>query len=154
MSCRQVLQGLPPPRYDRPVQRRRIHHLPDEVFSGQNHVVSLTVCTANHGRWLQEPKLAGVVRDEVLDLHGGHSVIGYCIMPDHVHLLMCNAGSTLGTIMNRFKGCTSRRVRTLTPRLETWQSDYWDHIVRKEEGLYSVLQYILLNPVRAGLVRE
>ena len=56
--------------------------------------------------------------------------------------------------MNRFKGCTSRRVRTLTPRLETWQSDYWDHIVRKEEGLYSVLQYILLNPVRAGFVNN
>ena len=56
--------------------------------------------------------------------------------------------------MNRFKGRTSRQVRTLKPGLATWQSDYWDHIVRKDEGLHTVLQYILLNPVRAGLVAD
>ena len=32
-----------------------------------------------------------------------------------------------------------------------WQPGYWDHVVRREEGLYSTLKYILLNPVRAGL---
>ena len=67
---------------------------------------------------------------------------------------MCNAGSTLGAIMNGLKGRISLRVHRLNPELALWQQDYWDHIVRKEEGLYGVLQYILLNPVRAGIVKD
>ena len=54
--------------------------------------------------------------------------------------------------MNAFKGRISRQVRSARPGLVVWQRGYWDHIVRREEGLYKVLQYILLNPVRAGLV--
>jgi REP element-mobilizing transposase RayT len=138
--------------YDAAVQRRRNHHLSDEVFDGQNHVVSLTVCTAGRGRWLEDPELAAIVRDEILKLHSDRPVLGYCIMPDHIHLLICNAGSTLVKITNAFKGRVSRQARQKHPRLEVWMSGYWDHIVRREEGLYKVLQYILLNPVRAGLV--
>jgi hypothetical protein len=40
------------------------------------------------------------------------------------------------------------------PGLEVWQEGYWDHIVRREEGLYEVLQYILLNPVRSDMVND
>ena len=138
--------------YDSDVQRRKDHHLPDEVFKGQNHVVSLTVCTTDRGRWLERPEFAEIVRGEILDLHSGHPILGYCIMPDHVHLLMCNAGSTLGGLIQGFKGRTSSRIHRVEPELVAWQAGYWDHIVRKEEGLYHVLGYILLNPVRAGLV--
>ena len=57
--------------------------------------------------------------------------------------------------MNLFKGRMSRRVRQIRPDLDqVWQASYWDHIVRREEGLYKVLQYILMNPVRAGLVED
>jgi REP element-mobilizing transposase RayT len=138
--------------YDATVQRRKKHHLPDEVYDGQNHVVYLTVCAASRGRWLEDAELAVLARDEILKLHPAHPVIGFCIMPDHIHILLCNAGSKLGPIMNGFKGRISRQVRSERPGLEVWQEGYWDHIVRKEEGLYKVLQYILLNPVRAELV--
>ena len=136
------------------MQRRRKHHLPDEVFNRKNYIVSLTICTADRGRWLEDPELGVVVRDEILKLHRDHPVLGYCIMPDHIHLLLCNAGSTLGKITNAFKGRVSRKVRRVRPELEVWMLSYWDHIVRMEEGLYTVLQYILLNPVRAGLVED
>ena len=140
--------------YDATVQRRRKHHLIGAVFDKQNHVVSLTVSTAGRGRWLANPELAAIARDEILKLHSDHPVLGFCIMPDHIHLLLCNAGSTLGMIMNAFKGCVSRQVRQMQPKLDPWMSGYWDHIVRREEGLYKVLRYILLNPVRAGLVDD
>ncbi len=140
--------------YDAPVQRRKKHHLINEVFDGQNHVVSLTVCTANRGRWLGDPELATIARDEILKLHNDYPVLGFCIMPDHIHLLSCNSGSTLGKITNAFKGRISRQVRQKQPELDAWMPGYWDHIVRRGEGLYKVLRYILLNPVRAGLVDD
>ena len=35
-----------------------------------------------------------------------------------------------------------------------WQKDFFDHIIRKEEGLINVAKYILDNPVRKGLVEH
>ena len=75
-------------------------------------------------------------------------------MPDHLHLLLCNAGQIPGKMMNRFKGRTSRKIRAVHPGLEVWQSGYWDHVVSRKEGLYTVLLYIFLNPVRKGLVEN
>ncbi|MDZ7623878.1 MAG: hypothetical protein U5J96_05445 [Ignavibacteriaceae bacterium] len=35
-----------------------------------------------------------------------------------------------------------------------WQKDYYDHILRKEEDLETLIKYILNNPVRIGLVEN
>lgn len=140
--------------YDAFVQRRRQHHLPDEVYENDSYVVFLTACSAKRGLWLVDSRLASVVREEILRLHGSHPVLGYCIMPDHVHLLICNSGNALSTIVNLFKGRVSRRVRQIDPELDVWQPGYWDHIVRREEGLFETLRYTFLNPVRAGLVED
>jgi len=134
--------------------RRRPHHLADEVFDGRNLVVSITICTPHRSKWPTQQPLAEIVRDELLLLHPVQTIIGYCIMPDHVHLLLCNAGQTLGKIMNGFKGRTSRRIRAIQPDLDVWQTGYWDHVVSRNEGLYKVLLYIFLNPVRQGLVEN
>ncbi|RLE23520.1 MAG: hypothetical protein DRJ65_11700 [Acidobacteria bacterium] len=147
-------RSLALPVYDSKMRHRRKHHLPAEVFEGQHHIVSVTVSTANRGQWAADPSLTVVIREEILVLHNRYPIVGFCVMPDHVHILLCNAGSTLGKIMNGFKGRTSRRVRQGKPGLAVWQSGYWDHVVRKEEGLYATLRYIFLNPVRASLVKQ
>jgi hypothetical protein len=36
----------------------------------------------------------------------------------------------------------------------SWQKDFFDHILRKDESLPSVIRYILENPVRKGLVSD
>jgi putative transposase len=33
-----------------------------------------------------------------------------------------------------------------------WQKDFYDHIIRDEQDLTNHIRYILLNPVRKGLV--
>jgi REP element-mobilizing transposase RayT len=134
------------------VQRRKTHHLPDETYVGNHFVVFITVCTADRGRWLANPTLASLVRDEILRIHTEHPVLAYCLMPDHFHLLLCNSGKSLARIINLLKGRVSRRVRKLEPDLSPWQSGYWDHIVRRDEGLYKTVKYIFLNPVRSGIV--
>ncbi len=115
-------------------------------------MVSITTCTVDHGRWLADGALAEIVRDEVLRIHRDHPVLGYCLMPDHVHLLLCNAEVAVSKIMNLFKGRASHGIRKTRPQLSVWHPSYWDHIVRRQEGLYTVLRYIFMNPVRAGLV--
>ncbi len=133
---------------------RRRHHLADDVFIGQRHVVSVTTCSADHGRWLAREPLAGIVRDHILRIHLDHPVLGYCLMPDHLHLLVCNAEVPISKIMNLLKGRCSRDIRRIEPGLKVWHPSYWDHNVRRQEGLYTVLRYIFMNPVRAGLVEK
>ena len=99
-----------------------------------------------------EPKLADLVVQEVLRIHRDHPVLGYCVMPDHLHLIVCNAEVPISGIVGRFKGRVSHRIRQIHPGRALWQSGYWDHIVRREEGLYETLRYVLLNSVRKGLV--
>jgi hypothetical protein len=36
----------------------------------------------------------------------------------------------------------------------SWQKDFFDHIIRKEERLSTHVRYILDNPVRKGLVSD
>ena len=37
---------------------------------------------------------------------------------------------------------------------ELWQPGFFDHVLRSEESYVEKWQYVLENPVRAGLVKE
>ena len=67
------------------------------------------------------------------------------IMPDHVHLLATFPVSMPESIARR-KQWTSRNCGV------EWQRDFFDHRLRNEESVREKCDYILLNPVRAGLV--
>jgi REP element-mobilizing transposase RayT len=79
-------------------------------------------------------------------------VLAYCFMPDHLHLLLeAQEGGNLIRFVKTFKQMSAYRYR-LTFNQPLWQKGYYDHILRKEEDVRGVAQYICENPVRAGLV--
>ena len=53
-----------------------------------------------------------------------------------------------------FKVVVTPQARKHGIQGQLWQRGYFDHIVRREEKLGQVAEYILNNPVRAGLVRD
>jgi REP element-mobilizing transposase RayT len=76
-------------------------------------------------------------------------------MPDHIHLLLEGlAGrSDLCKFIKDAKQRTSyQAVRLGIGRL--WQSGYHDHIVRQDDDIARYVNYIVQNPVRAGLVQR
>jgi len=87
-------------------------------------------------------------------------------MPDHAHFLVgTTVESFLIDFVRDFKQETgwwfkSKYIRgRLKPSPTSvvhplWQKSYYDHVVRSEEGLRAAAEYILGNPVRAGLTRE
>jgi len=80
--------------------------------------------------------------------------LAFVVMPDHLHWLLSLVGSrTLSTSVNTVKSYAARRVNRLLGRTgPVWQTGFHDHAVRKEESLEDIARYIVLNPVRAGLV--
>jgi REP element-mobilizing transposase RayT len=79
----------------------------------------------------------------------------YTIMPDHLHLLVAaqDESSNLVRFVQRFKQTTGFDYSRETGH-RLWQPSFHDHALRREEDLAAVAQYILDNPVRAGLVEH
>lgn len=79
-------------------------------------------------------------------------VIGYVVMPEHVHLLLTEPGTkTLAIAIQVLKQKTSRRLKS-PGEARFWQPRYYDFNVWSEEKPSQKLRYMHRNPVRRGLV--
>ena len=59
-----------------------------------------------------------------------------------------NRAPTLGEIIRTFKAASTRMIRkTVNPDF-VWQRNYYEHVIRNEESLNRIRQYILDNPAR------
>ena len=84
----------------------------------------------------------------------GLSLHAYCFMPDHLHLLISGQeGSSLRDFVRHFKQLSAYRYKR-EHGAQLWQISYYDHVLRKDEGLLALARYIWDNPVRAGLVQN
>ncbi len=65
-----------------------------------------------------------------------------------------NRAPTLGEIVRTYKAASTRMIRQ-TANLEfAWQRNYYEHVVRNEESLNRIRQYIMENPARWAIDRE
>jgi putative transposase len=100
-------------------------------------------------------------------------ILGYVVMPEHVHLLISEpAVGTPSTVMQVFKQRVSRRLRAKARRRNLsqlslggaransgnlrgfWQRRFHDFNVFSEKKKLEKLQYMHWNPVKRQLVRE
>jgi putative transposase len=83
----------------------------------------------------------------------GVAVWSYCLMPNHVHLILAPAtgeglGRALGETHRRFSAFINARLRVTG---HVFQSRFGS-VVMDEEHLMAAARYVALNPVRARLV--
>jgi REP element-mobilizing transposase RayT len=105
---------------------------------------------------LRNPELAALLVKEMHKSDETRAEIGcYVIMPNHVHAIvrpLQTHRSALDEVVRAWKGASAfaiNRTRGATGR--RWQREGFDRIIRDEEHLYRVIQYIGRNPRRAGL---
>jgi putative transposase len=68
-------------------------------------------------------------------------------MPDHVHFLASfPPDGRMEDVVARWKRYTSTHAKI------RWQRDFFDHRLRSDESFGEKADYILENPVRAGLI--
>ena len=71
-------------------------------------------------------------------------------MPDHIHWLMqLGDKATLQQVIRSMKSQTAKAIGK-----PSWQPGYYDHAIRKDEGIMNIARYIIANPIRAGLVKR
>ena len=76
------------------------------------------------------------------------------VMPDHLHLVGQLGESTLAKVMHTLKSYSASRLALAGVEMPVWQEGYHDHGLRDEEDYRVRVQYVVQNPVRAGLVRR
>jgi len=75
-------------------------------------------------------------------------------MPDHLHLVGKLRRSELSKVIHTFKSYSAHRLTHIGIEPPVWQSGFHDHALRRDEDYRSSVKYLLLNPVRAGLVEK
>jgi putative transposase len=65
-----------------------------------------------------------------------------------------NRAPTLGQIVRTFKAASTRAIRKTVQPLFAWQRNYHEHIIRNEESLNHIREYITNNPLHWEVDRE
>jgi len=97
----------------------------------------------------------------------------FVVMPNHVHAVILvgaqfiapqfivpdnrgvmNPSPALGDIVRTFKAVSTRVIRGHAFSSFAWQRNYYDHIIRDDEELRNVREYIVNNPARWAFDRE
>ena len=82
------------------------------------------------------------------------SILAYCVMPDHVHLLVEGLGpaADLRKFVSRAKQ-HSGAAFALSQGGPLWQEGYHERVLRSSDDAIRIAKYVIENPVRAGLAR-
>jgi len=137
--------------------RHPVRRLPGFDYATADHAYFVTICTAERASSFTDPRLATMVVDALLwRRQHGIGLHAYCVMPDHLHLLLTlgSSGLSLSALLRAFKSYTTRLSWGLGYQGQLWQARFHDHILRQAEDGRAIGVYILANPVRAGLVDD
>jgi REP element-mobilizing transposase RayT len=120
--------------------------------------IHVTICTEGKENILGSEVNAKIVVNELMktakDLR--FRILCYCLMPDHLHVIVCPGESTLALskFLNIFKGRTTKVFQEKENLRKIWQRSAFDHVIRTEENLKRIIEYIRNNPVRKGMVKN
>jgi REP element-mobilizing transposase RayT len=131
--------------------RRKIR-LADSVYQAG---LCFFTTIATHGRhpWFSMyPDFAGEVAASIESMaeRPRTYLYAWCVMPDHVHLLLQDAD--IVEFVRLLKGRATPMARRYEKGRRLWQRSFFDHALRREESVPVVAQYVFENPVRAQLV--
>lgn len=116
---------------------------------------------AGHGSCvLNNPGIADMVQGSLLLFDSErYCLLAWVIMPNHVRVLFQPiSGWTVAKIVAAWKKFTARKICGYRrnsgdgPVAPVWHREYWDRFIRDERHFKQAVDYIHMNPVKAGLV--
>ena len=154
---------------------RKIIRIPDYDYSTPG-AYFITICTQNREKlfWsgrrgeLRSPAgdhrsplpaelthVGMIVEKEIEKLstvYNAISVDKYCIMPDHIHMIIridtdkdgqTQFAPTISRVIKQFKGSITKQVGK-----PIWQKSFYDHGIRNQQDYDEIWQYIENNPLK------
>ena len=85
----------------------------------------------------------------------------FILMPDHLHGIIviseqAEQSISLATIIQNFKSVSTRKINKITQNsgVSIWQRNYHERIVRSDQDLDRLRQYMLTNPENWKVIPE
>ncbi len=149
--------------YNPEIHHRRSIRLQGYDYS-QSGAYFVTICT------FQRQHLFGEVNDGEMQLNVTGQIVSaiwqkipkhfpnveldeFILMPDHLHGIIIiseqdDKSHSLATIIQNFKSVSTRRINKITQNsgVSIWQRNYHERIVRSDQELDRLRQYMLTNP--------
>lgn len=157
------------------MKHRKLNRLENYDYS-QNGMYFITICTKNREYFFGEIKNGEIILNDTgkiikkcwLDLpnHYKNCILDeWAIMPNHFHGIieirhdivetgfkpvpteLINKTHSLSEFIRGFKTFSSRRINELNGKnYFQWQRSFYDHIIRNDESLNKIREYIQINP--------
>ena len=114
------------------------------------------------GLSLNEPAVSKIIKTAFHHYDGDKYLLhAYCIMSNHVHLVLkpCKdkreSCCRISHIVRKIKSFSGKEINTLqNTEGQLWDNFYFDRMIRDYDDYRSVINYVLNNPVKAGLVDD
>jgi putative transposase len=127
--------------------------LPD-ASPGVRHVL-VTICTRDRHPHFTDADVVDLICTHFLRCCNdwAFDIVAYCFMPDHLHALLkgCCGDGIAADLLRNVKQRTSFHFRRAYGR-RLWQRSYFDRTLRTKDEVRTAINYVVSNPIRAGLV--
>ncbi len=156
------------------MQKRKQLRLRNYDYS-QNGMYFVTICTQNKkcyfGKIINDEmklnivgKIANKYLVDISKYYENVNIIEHVVMPNHIHLIVeicdevvteqCSVTTVngknyglLSKIVKSYKNAVTKEINKIYSKNNfNWQRSYYDHIIRKEESLQKIQEYIIINP--------
>ena len=111
----------------------------------------------NGPHWLKEEAIANIWANALNYFDGKrYQLICSTIMSNHIHIIFYKLNRSLARIMHSLKSFSANEANKALGRKgqKFWQAESFDRVIRDIEELKFRINYVLNNPVEAGLVRH
>jgi REP element-mobilizing transposase RayT len=105
-------------------------------------------------KWLANEQIADIVEKALLWFDGErYNLHSWVVMPNHVHVMITPLNDVrLSEVLHSWKSFAAKKANKILVRTGSfWQQEYYDRFIRTEQHFRNELEYIALNPVKAGL---
>ena len=138
-------------------QRKHLRRLERIFNQWEAPLYEINICTKWRRKCLANTTSYDILAASLKDAGPlcGWQVGRYMVMPDHIHFFVTPASrecKDLSEFIGGWKSWTRREIRLQYYRSFDWQEDFFDHLIRSGESYGDRWNYLLLNPVKAGLV--
>jgi len=139
------------------LNRRKKIRLSPEIYRAVGIPCSVTIDTKKKQRIFYNQDLAHnfVALLKKVCQENDILLYAYCIMPDHVHLLIsASARKGIVEFVREIKSLSTKMAWQHGYNGTIWQRSFYDHFLRKDEDCWIAANYIVHNPVREGMVEH